>query len=141
MIIKEIMKQSKSHNINTSILNEDNYKSLINKIKFNYIKESYAGNYFWQSLKVYSVMQDDNGWKYIKEFIKDSECILFFDEIDEKKAISFESGYDLVKLLGETWGFVFYVTDIMNHYLICFNDHDCLFGCGSALEWVENLKV
>lgn len=46
--------------------------------------------------------------------------------LDIKIAIKFKSGYDLVKLLDETWGFVFYVTDSMSRYLICFNDHDCL---------------
>lgn len=50
MIIKEIMKQSNCHNINIDILNEDNYNFLINEIKFKYIKESYAGSYFWNSL-------------------------------------------------------------------------------------------
>ena len=140
MIIKEIMKQSNCHNINIDILNEDNYNILINEIKFKYIKESYAGNYFWQSLIGYKVIQDDNGWRSIEEFIKDNECILFFNEIDKKIAIKFKSGYDLVKLLEETWGFVFYVTDNMSRYLICFNDHDCLYGCGSAHDWIEKLK-
>lgn len=47
------------------------------------------------------------------------------------------SGSSLDELLGETFRFVFYVTDPEGTYLICFNDHDFLICWGSAQEWLE----
>lgn len=47
------------------------------------------------------------------------------------------SGSALDALLGHTYGFVFYVTDVEASYLIGFNDHDFLICCGAAQEWLE----
>ena len=33
----------------------------------------------------------------------------------------------------------FYITDRDQSYVICFNHHDVLYGCGAAKEWVEKL--
>lgn len=30
-------------------------------------------------------------------------------------------------------------TNFMTEYVICFNHHDCLMGCGTAKNWVNKL--
>lgn len=48
------------------------------------------------------------------------------------------TGEDLNYLLSETYGFEFYITDKECSYLLCFNHHDILYGCGRAEDgWNE----
>ena len=63
---------------------------------------------------------------------------MFFDENDE--AISIKNGDELYTLIYEMYGFEFYITNNMTDYLLCFNHHDCIIGCGEASEWLENFK-
>jgi hypothetical protein len=50
------------------------------------------------------------------------------------------SGSSLDQLLSNTFGFEFYVTDLNADYLICFNHHDVLVGCGNAQQWLHARK-
>jgi hypothetical protein len=63
--------------------------------------------------------------------------VLLFDLSNEAEMFQVPSGTALHDLLYNTFGFVFYVTDSEATYLICFNDHDFLIGCGSARRWIE----
>lgn len=47
------------------------------------------------------------------------------------------SGSDLNFVLEETYGFEFYITDKKCTYLLAYNHHDILYGCGSAIDWME----
>ena len=68
---------------------------------------------------------------------RSSSCVLFFDISDEVEMFHVPSGSSLDELLGNTFGFVFYVTDTNATYLLSFNDHDFLICCGSARKWLE----
>lgn len=50
------------------------------------------------------------------------------------------SGEDLNYLLSETYGFEFYITDKECSYLLCFNHHDILYGCGRAEGWIDGMR-
>lgn len=65
---------------------------------------------------------------------------MFFNDFDEKAMFKIKNGMDLDFLLSGTSGFEFYVTDLEYSYLICFNHHDMLYGCGKAIQWIEKLK-
>ena len=47
---------------------------------------------------------------------------------------------DLVAVLGETYGFEFYVTNKEKSYLLVFNHHDILMACGDAKNWLNTKK-
>ncbi len=49
------------------------------------------------------------------------------------------SGDDLNYILSETCGYEFYITNFICSYLICYNHHDVLIGCGQAEKWIEKL--
>lgn len=115
----------------------ENIKLLIYK---NYLDKNRKGNWMWEKLKVYESLRDSNGWKYIKEFISNNSCIIFFNQDEEKKMFRIENGADLYYILSETSGFEFYITDLECTYLICFNHHDILFGCGKAMRWILRIK-
>ena len=94
----------------------------------------------WEKLRYFDSIIDKDGWSYINEFVSDNACIMFFNEFDEKKMFKIKNGNDLYFLLSETSGFEFYITDSNYSYLICFNHHDILYGCGKASYWVDKLK-
>ena len=95
-------------------------------------------NRIWENLHdCDSSIQDSNAWSWIGDFVRERNCVLFFDLADEVEMFHVPSGPSLDVLLGDTYGFVFYVTDVEASYLIGFNDHDFLICCGDAQEWLE----
>ena len=62
------------------------------------------------------------------------------DDIEDKSVLVINNGKSLYKLLDEMFGFEFYITNFETNYLLCFNHHDCLLGCGTAKKWVESLN-
>lgn len=88
----------------------------------------------------YSCISDTDAWRLLKKLVK-SKCVLFFNKSDEKSMFLINSGNDLDFILSETYGFEFYVTDLDCSYLLCFNHHDILYGCGAAYDWVKHIVV
>ena len=105
-----------------------------------YLDENKKSIWIWERLKEYESLADNNGWAYIKEFVSDNSCIMFFNQDDGRKMFAISNGSDLHSILSETTGFEFYITDSDGSYLICFNHHDILFGCGNAIGWIQSLK-
>ena len=115
----------------------ENIKRLIRE---KYLDEDKKSIWIWERLEEYESLADNNGWAYIKEFVSDNSCIMFFNQDDERKMFAISNGSDLHSILSETSGFEFYITDSDGSYLICFNHHDILFGCGNAAEWIKSIK-
>ena len=65
---------------------------------------------------------------------------LFVRDAQGLCAFRFDNGPDLIAAIGSCSGFVFYVLDDANRFLLSFNDHDVLIGCGVAAEWVRELR-
>ena len=65
---------------------------------------------------------------------------MFFDDIEDKSVLVISDGKSLYKLLDDMFGFEFYITNFETNYLLCFNHHDCVLGCGTAKNWVESLN-
>lgn len=66
---------------------------------------------------------------------------LEFNPNDDLIVLEFQSGQELTKALGETFGFEFYVTDGQATYLWCVNHHEYLIGTGEAASWVHELSL
>lgn len=94
-------------------------------------------NRLWETASGCASVQNSEAWQWIRNFVGSRSCILFFDLNDEAEMFYVPSGSSLDELLGNTFGFVFYVTDADATYLVSFNDHDFLICCGSAREWLE----
>ncbi len=91
----------------------------------------------WATVNDCASVQNREAWQWIRDFVGASSCVLFFDISDEVEMFHVPSGSSLDELLGNTFGFVFYVTDTNATYLLSFNDHDFLICCGSARKWLE----
>jgi hypothetical protein len=93
----------------------------------------------WERLEDDLSKYDPDGWRAIGEFPYDGRITLFFDKNNETTMYSINNCSDVVKLLSECPGFVFYITDANCSFLLCHNDHDYLIGAGIAKDWVGSM--
>lgn len=138
-ISEEIEKVAKENGISLIAIKKEEAEDILNCIQQKYIKNQKTP-FLWDGLKDFSAINNKEGWSYIKDFIGNSCCLLFFNSFDDKAVLKLNNGMDLHKILCETFGFEFYLTNMGTQYLICFNHHDCLLGCGTAKEWVSELQ-
>ena len=96
--------------------------------------------FLWDDLTDHVYVNSSDAWSWTNEYIGNTEVIMFFNESDEKKSFLFKNGDDLVAVLGETYGFEFYVTNKEKSYLLVFNHHDILMACGDAKNWLNTKK-
>lgn len=115
-------------------------KEILDSILKNYINICKKGNWLWEKLIHYETLNDNMAWSYIKDFVQDNECIMFFNQEEEKEMFLIQSGDDLNYVLSETYGFEFYITNKQCSYLLCFSHHNILYGCGIAEEWIHKLS-
>lgn len=66
--------------------------------------------------------------------------IMFFNKSDDKNAFLIPNGMELYKILEDSFGFEFYITNQNHSYLLCFNHHDILYGSGEAKKWVSEIE-
>jgi hypothetical protein len=105
------------------------------------VEEKYATGFgglpLWERLSSDCSRYDPDGWRMIADFSLGNRVTFFFDRESESVMYSVASCGDVVKILSECPGFVFYLTDEDFDFLLCFNDHDYLIGAGSAKDWVK----
>ncbi len=106
------------------------------KISEKFCRNKKKSDFLWEDLLEYMSISDVNAWKLLKKMVR-GKCILFFNRIDENVMFKINSEIDLDYILSETYGFEFYVTDYDCSYLICFNHHDILYGCGTICEFLK----
>ncbi len=140
MIKEEILEFIAKNQISIEEVNRNTSLIIRKTIKELYVDENKKGLCLWEKLNKSDSLTDEEGWSYIKEFVSQSVCIMFFNEFDEKTMFKIKNGADLYYLLSETSGYEFYITDLNCSYLICFNHHDILYGCGNAVNWIYGRK-
>lgn len=133
-IAEEILRAERDHVLGVRLLEPEDRNQLRLRVFARYGARSHR---LWESALDCASIQDKDGWQAIADFVGMRSCVLLFDLEDEVEMFRVPSGSSLDELLGHTFGFVFYVTDVNANYLICFNDHDFLICCGSALEWLK----
>ena len=136
-IYEEIMNAVNTLNINVVQISENQSEEIIKKVIKKYTTEK-ENRYLWEEIVDYFSVNNKDAWKWVNEFIGNSEAIMFFNNSDERKSFLFKNGNDLVSVLSETYGFEFYITNKDLTYLLCFNHHDILISSGIAKEWLKN---
>lgn len=139
-ISTHICNELKDSKVITTKLDMNERREILDSILKKYININQKGNWLWEKFIHYESLNDDMAWGYIKEFVKDNECIMFFNQEEEKEMFLIQSGEDLNYVLSETYGFEFYITNIQCSYLLCFNHHNILYGCGIAEKWIIELR-
>lgn len=121
-------------------LNESESEKIFHLVSEKYINPNLKGEWLWERFSKYAYINDNMAWSYIKNFIQTDKCIMFFNQQEEKSMFSLQSGMDLNYILAETYGYEFYVTNSDCSYLICFNHHNTLYGCGDAEKWINDIN-
>lgn len=137
-ISAEIRKIGLANGIAAEELSDEDTKKIKNNIALKYTHLQ-PGPFLWDRLKDAAIREDRGGWEKICDFVGNSKCLIFFDDVEDKSVLVINNGKNLHKLLNEMYGFEFYVTDFETDYLLCFNHHDCLLACGAAKNWAESL--
>lgn len=138
-ITKEINKIIKDFHLKSSLLPAEKMNYLYSNIIKHYcIKNT---SFIWESFKDYAYYQNSNAWSLIKDYVKENKCIMFFNKSDDRNGFLISNGFELQKIIEESFGFEFYITDENRSYLICFNHHDILYGLGKAKDWVKEVKI
>lgn len=94
----------------------------------------------WEHLIERESICDPNAWEWLGQFVGDNKVLLILEPRDSETVLLLSNGADLVELLGNSFHFVFYVCDTSFSYLLAFNDHDYLIGCGTSIKWIRSLK-
>jgi hypothetical protein len=69
---------------------------------------------------------DPEGWRALPTFFSDWPNLMFCDPYKKVPIYRFSSSEDLVKLLGESFHFVFYLSRPDLSKVAVFDDHECL---------------
>ncbi len=139
-IKKEIISAAERMNVSISEMEEAQTSYLVHGVIEKYTNGKKSTN-IWENLVDEFSVNDKNAWIWIEDYISDNEAIMFFNQEDEKNAFLFHNGHDVVSLLGDTYGFEFYLTNRNIDYLLCFNHHDVLIACGDSRDWLSRYKA
>lgn len=134
-LISEVLAAADQVGCNTVALTQTESKKVIDDIRQKY-SNGLKSDYFWETLKNRTSLQNREAWSWIKDFVKDNQTIMFFINSESHAGVLFENGDCVVKTLWECTGFEFYLTNLQTDYLLCFNHHDFLIGAGTAQNWV-----
>ena len=132
----EIINTAKNLNISLKTLNRQEKMLLRNNIQKFFKKNTTS--FLWDNFKDYTCVNHKEAWSWIKDFIKNTKCIMFFNYQDEKEVFLLDDGNVLQSLLSETDNFEFYITNEAYKYILCFNHHDTLFATGTAMAWLSS---
>jgi hypothetical protein len=95
----------------------------------------------WENLKDKWSINNPDGWKFIVDYPTMENVYLFLEPLDNKVVYILPDMVSVKQIIAESFGFVFYLTNANNSYLICFNDHDYLIAAGDALNWLKHIKI
>ena len=133
----EIERAASALHVQLALINETDRDGVREKALHDFVTQPFHFRWLWEHLIDCENINDPEGWKYIDEFVNKKRVVLFFNEFEDKSMFELD-GSRLTELIGECYGFEFYVTDAAADFLICYNHHDCLFATGTAKNWLAN---
>lgn len=93
----------------------------------------------WERVLDSEGINDAGAWRGIEAFVHEPATLLVRDA-QGLCAFRFERAADIVATISLCPGFTFYVVDDGSRFMLAFNDHDVLIGCGAAAEWIRELR-
>lgn len=66
-------------------------KEVLDSVLKKYIDINKKGAWIWEKFIHYKTLNDDMAWSYIKDFVKHNECVMFFNQAEEKDKDTFNS--------------------------------------------------
>lgn len=138
LIKEELIDNANRLKIDIRILSQNDTVNILGLLKSRYVDNYKAkGIFLWENITDPAYLNDPFGWSYIEDFVGDVPCLIIFNDVDSWVAIEISNGFDLTRLLNESFGFEFYIINKELTYVICFNHHDQLICAGEAKEWLN----
>ena len=81
-------------------------------------------------------VRDEQAWRKVGKYVGDRECVLLTCPNDEYTGFRLQSGSQLHRILEETFGFEFFLSDHETTFVLCCNHHDYLIASGEARAWL-----
>ncbi len=91
----------------------------------------------WERLRDSVSLHDADGWRLVSEYVRGAAVLVIEGSDGDALGYRFKESRELTRVLEESSGYVFYVTDAEATYLLCFNDHDYLIAAGAARAWLS----
>jgi hypothetical protein len=135
-IKEEIVRVANFLDVNVLELPQYDTNLIVKQVATKY-SDGKTGDFLWEYFVKKISVCDRNAWKKLDQYIGNNEVVLFFNPSDESVAFKLNNGKALVDLIGESFGFEFYLTNQATDYVLCFNHHDYLIACGKSMEWLK----
>lgn len=87
-ISNHIYNEINNSTVSIKELTEDERIEILNNVVSRYIYKEKKGIWFWEKLCDYDYITDSLGWNYIKDFIGNNQCIMFFNQEEEKNVFN-----------------------------------------------------
>lgn len=142
-IVTQLENAQKETGIYIDSISNEQFDSIKQKIFLNHkIKIQDTSNFIWQDFPDYINIYGEYAWMHIPKILDENKLyILFFNQIECKKAYGFYDANNLCKLLGETYDFEFYITDLDGSFILCFNHEEILCGCGNITNKMKEYRT
>jgi hypothetical protein len=96
-----------------------------------------VGLSLWEHLRQGVSIHDPDGWQRIAEHVGQQQAVLFFNPNDETAMFVTQDGDHLTSILGNSYQYEFYVSDMEQSYLLVHTHHDVLIAAGAAAAWLK----
>lgn len=136
---KDLICYYQERNLNCRILNCDEKNSIGKIIEQLYVRENAKyGFSLFDMLKCEEMVGVNlfESWSWINEFIQHKIIIVFFDyKVGEY--VELTDGGNFTNFYDDCPKVEFYMTDRTGSFLLGYNHSHCLFGMGTAADWLE----
>lgn len=142
-IVTQLKNAQKETGIYIDDISSEQFDNIKMKIFLNLkIKINDTSNFIWQDFPEYMNICGEYAWKVIPKILdKNKRYILFFNQIECKKAYRFDDADNLCTIIGETYDFEFYITDLDGSFILCFNHEEILCGCGNITNKMKEYRT
>ena len=142
-IATQLENAQKETGIYIDVISNEQFDSIKQKIFLNHkLKIKDTSNFIWQDFPENINIYGEYAWMHIPKILDENKLyILFFNQIECKNAYGFYDANNLCTLLGETYDFEFYITDLDGSFILCFNHEELLCGCGSIINKIKEYRT
>ena len=142
-IVTQLKNAQKETGIYIDDISGEQFYNIKLKIFLNFkIKINDTSNFIWQNFPEYINICGEYAWKHIPKILDENKIyILFFNQIECKKAYGFYDANNLCTIIGETYDFEFYITDLDGSFILCFNHEEILCGCGNIINKMKKYRT
>lgn len=111
---------------------------IVDLIRRRFTGGQFNHRYLWEDFENDLSKRCADGWRRLCDFSVSHPVILFQSEHDFE-GFSFASSDCLSRVLAESPGFEFYLTNPEVDFVICFNHHDYLICVGTSKDWLATI--